>query len=71
MQINNKCMWQFPEYLSRIVNGFNQKSSFFSLPDSCFKNQISFFMLASLEDFHGHCYKNVKRSDKEIDENYR
>ena len=64
-------MHQFPEKSSRIVNGFAQKSSFFSLPDSCFKNPISFFLLASLEDFHGHCYKNVNRSDKEIDENYR
>ena len=62
---------QFPENLSRIVNGFAQKSSFFSLPDWCFKNPISFFLLVSLEDFHGHCYKNVNRSDKEIDENYR
>ena len=62
---------QFPEKSSRIVNGFAQKSSFFSLPDSCFKNPISFFLLASLEDSDGHCYKNVKRSDKEIDENYR
>ena len=64
-------MHQFPEKSSRIVNGFAQKSSFFSLPDSCFKNPISFFLLASLEDSDGHCYKNVKRSDKEIDENYR
>ena len=62
---------QFPENLSRIVNCFDQKSLFFSLPDSCFKNPISFFLLVSLEDFHGHCYKNVNRSDKEIDENYR
>ena len=64
-------MHQFPENLSRIVNGCNQKSSFFSLPDSCFKNQISSLLLGSLEDSHEHCYKNVKRSDKEIDENYR
>ena len=64
-------MHQFPENLSRIVNGCNQKSSFFSLPDSCFKNQISSLLLGSLEDSHVHCYKNVKRSDKEIDDNYR
>ena len=64
-------MHQFPEKSSRIVNGFAQKSSFFSLPDWCFKNPISFFFFFLLEDFHGHCYKNVKRSDKEIDENYR
>ena len=64
-------MHQFSENLSSIVNGFAQKSSFFSLPDSCIKNQISFFLLDSLEDSDGHCYKNVKRSDKEIDENYR
>ena len=28
-------------------------------------------MLVSLGDSHGHCYKNVKRSDKERDENHR
>ena len=64
-------MCKIAENLSRIVKSFNQKSLFFSLPDSCFKNPISFFLLGSLEDSHGHCYKNVKRSDKEIDENYR
>ena len=64
-------MRQFPESLSRIVNCFDQKSSFFSLPDSCFKNPISIFLLGLLEDFHGHCYRNVGRSDKEKDENYR
>ena len=64
-------MRQFAENLSRIVNSFNQKSLFFSLPDSCFKNPISFFFLVSLEDSHGHCYKNVNRSYKEIDENHR
>ena len=62
---------QFPESLSRIGNCFDQKSSFFCLPDSCFKNSISIFLLGLLEDSHGHCYKNVKRSDKEIDENHR
>ena len=60
---------QFPENLSRIVNGFYQKSSFFSLPDWCFKNQIIFFFLSSLEDWCEHCSKNVNRSEKEIDEN--
>ena len=64
-------MCKIAENLSRIVKSFNQKSLFFSLPDSCFKNPISFFLLGSLEDSHGHFYKNVKRSDKEIDENYR
>ena len=54
-------MFKFDENLSRIVNSFDQKSSFFSLTDSYFKNQISFFLLASLEDSCEHCYKNVKR----------
>ena len=64
-------MHQFPENLSIIVNRCNQKSLFFSLPDSCFKNPISIFLLGSLEDSHVHCYKNAKRSDKEKDENHR
>ena len=62
---------QFPENLSRIVNCFDQKSLFFSLPDSCFKNPISIFLLGSLEDSHVHYYKNVNRSYKEKDENHR
>ena len=72
-QNHRQKMCQYADNLSKIAiaNGFNQKSSFFCLPDSCFNNQISFLLLSSLEDSCEHYYKNVKRSDKELDENYR
>ena len=64
-------MHQSPENLSRIVDGFAQKIHFSLYLIHVLKIKSAFFLLGSHEDSHGHCYNNVKRSDKEIDENYR